>query len=1380
MEEYKHSLFFVARYMTDKEKEKLRRYFQKRRQSGGGECGVIQKVSGNSYEIRFKDKEDQERVLQKKFHNISLPDGEVQLTVSRINPTETPDQPKTSQAQTFTKTNMKSLEKIYHLDVFLLRYMTDNPKAFTYLQKQFSSIGCEVELNCDEEEAVVRGDVDKGPGGTFGGVAEKWEQQVDRIIIDITEEYNCYHVVEAKQVRVLLQDQSFVNEDIMVYADRGYPVIVGKAEAVKKRAEILTKSLPIRKEKPITENQLKLIEQEFCRELRAHYPDVQYSRGKGIIILEGLEDELQSGATKLDELIGQIKQRKSQFPTPLLNFISFSGVISKYQARFQQSFRNPVSIEMRPDLVLSSLSTDALDEVQAALVKDLNVSTIQLQGAAAVSPHVDELKDILNQAQSAANRDELRVEVSFIPGINGVNKVRLVGYSENVLQFKDIIQDYQLNQVTSQDTVNLSNPEFADCFGKILDLTGIKSPNVTLKISRLPNPCVILSGPQCKVQEAKQALLSALASLTSDTLVLEGSGAQQYYQTSGKDSKELVEHSFRVIIREQECVSTPAVKSKQRSSSSPMTRLSRPPVSRNHSKSVGGTATAHNVSSPLNKANIAIKLGSVEDEQVNVLVVPMVNKQLTSTQFGKCLLKKAGNALQSKFNSVALNYSLAPGDVLQVDGPPSLGCSKIFFIECLPWDGVRGTSVQALGKGLRQCLALCTQQDLSSLALPILGPGILLKYPPCEAIQVLTDAVCEFGTSASSSSLSTIHIIIKPGYPDSDELYRDLCQHLSMNQGGEEIFRSLTSDLDEITIKLGGGVKLRMVFGDITNETTDLVVNTTDFTNFDLDGVCKRVLAEAGPKVEAELKAATINPGSMVLTEPGRFLCKAILHVCGEKTAGHIEGLTQLIIKSCETNHYTSVAIPALCTGAGGLQPGLVAGAILQGIKNATTSTNLHTLRDIRIILYKMDVFLAFQEEAKQMFSTAVYSTDALPKTQQQERRLSASADLSILNNSPASQHSAFLFVGLSRKSVDDAMAKLRDLYQNQCSTHTFRKEELDSLMQDDMTELMQLIETQGLYIQNDQSGDLSVSGQKDGVTQAVIAINAVLHGNLRREVRFKEEEDLYTRVVWCIMSHNRHWQRLPKTANYNLEKQDIARGIVDAQGATWTVDLNSMEATNLMVAEPRKLKRLENLPDFTMPLYWDSMAPGEKVKVVAVPPSSAEYRTLKSAFRKTESKTVMKIERLQNIHLRRGYEVQKKHISEKNKQEGGAREKLLYHGTTKDSCNSITETGFNRRFCGQNGTAYGAGVYFAVNASYSANARYSKPAADNSQVMFVARVLTGIYTQGNKDMNVPPPRDSRRPHDRFDSVVDKMDNPQMYIVFHDNQSYPDYLITFK
>lgn len=47
------------------------------------------------------------------------------------------------------------------------------------------------------------------------------------------------------------------------------------------------------------------------------------------------------------------------------------------------------------------------------------------------------------------------------------------------------------------------------------------------------------------------------------------------------------------------------------------------------------------------------------------------------------------------------------------------------------------------------------------------------------------------------------------------------------------IFRSLNSDLDEISISVGGGVKIQLAFGDISNETTDVVVNTTGFTDFE-------------------------------------------------------------------------------------------------------------------------------------------------------------------------------------------------------------------------------------------------------------------------------------------------------------------------------------------------------------------------------------------------------------------------------------------------------------------------------------------------------------------------------------------------------------------
>lgn len=62
---------------------------------------------------------------------------------------------------------------------------------------------------------------------------------------------------------------------------------------------------------------------------------------------------------------------------------------------------------------------------------------------------------------------------------------------------------------------------------------------------------------------------------------------------------------------------------------------------------------------------------------------------------------------------------------------------------------------------------------------------------------------------------------------------------------------------------------------------------------------------------------------------------------------------------------------------------------------------------------------------------------------------------------------------------------------------------------------------------------------------------------------------------------------------------------------------------------------------------------------------------------------------------------------------------------------------------------------------------------------MYLCRVLTGDYTEGNKDM-VAPPFKSPNSTELFDSCVNNQANPVIFVVFHDNQAYPEYLIKFK
>ena len=93
-------------------------------------------------------------------------------------------------------------------------------------------------------------------------------------------------------------------------------------------------------------------------------------------------------------------------------------------------------------------------------------------------------------------------------------------------------------------------------------------------------------------------------------------------------------------------------------------------------------------------------------------------------------------------------------------------------------------------------------------------------------------------------------------------------------------------------------------------------------------------------------------------------------------------------------------------------------------------------------------------------------------------------------------------------------------------------------------------------------------------------------------------------------------------------------------------------------------------------------------------------------------------------------------------------------------------------------GINYGHGTYFARDASYSL--RYATPGAGGRRYMYLARVLVGQYCAGNSNMVVPPAKNPSRPEILYESVVDKQEGPSIFVVFYDNQCYPEYLLTMQ
>lgn len=86
------------------------------------------------------------------------------------------------------------------------------------------------------------------------------------------------------------------------------------------------------------------------------------------------------------------------------------------------------------------------------------------------------------------------------------------------------------------------------------------------------------------------------------------------------------------------------------------------------------------------------------------------------------------------------------------------------------------------------------------------------------------------------------------------------------------------------------------------------------------------------------------------------------------------------------------------------------------------------------------------------------------------------------------------------------------------------------------------------------------------------------------------------------------------------------------------------------------------------------------------------------------------------------------------------------------------------------------SGSYFARDAAYSHH--YSK-SDTHSHTMFLARVLVGDFIRGNAAFVRPPAKEGQSSA-FYDSCVNSMSDPSIFVVFEKHQVYPEYLIQYS
>ncbi|XP_044841818.1 uncharacterized protein LOC123348363 [Mauremys mutica] len=300
----------------------------------------------------------------------------------------------------------------------------------------------------------------------------------------------------------------------------------------------------------------------------------------------------------------------------------------------------------------------------------------------------------------------------------------------------------------------------------------------------------------------------------------------------------------------------------------------------------------------------------------------------------------------------------------------------------------------------------------------------------------------------------------------------------------------------------------------------------------------------------------------------------------------------------------------------------------------------------------------------------------------------------------------------------------------------------------------------------------LRVRGAWEDVAKAVAAVHARIQAAQRQRV---EAEVLYGLVKWQHLALA-GWRPLSVATNQRLETAYASgerRVEIEWDGQRAEIDLLKAVAVVRGTGAPIHLRREICLWDRCLAPHWEPM--GESlVRLVELAKGSEEYREVAEGFKRTApGYCILNIQRVQNRVLWVSYCWQRRWMEEKNPP-GELNERLLYHGTRPENRRSIQEIGL-RITCRKVGI-YGQGLYFAAEAARSAD--YAKPDAHGHRFMFQVRVLTGQFTQGKEDMVLPPEKPDGG--GRYDSVVNVVSRPSIFVTFFDDLTYPEYLITFR
>nr|XP_034317327.1 protein mono-ADP-ribosyltransferase PARP14 isoform X2 [Crassostrea gigas] len=827
-----------------------------------------------------------------------------------------------------------------------------------------------------------------------------------------------------------------------------------------------------------------------------------------------------------------------------------------------------------------------------------------------------------------------------------------------------------------------------------------------------------------------------------------------------------------------------------------------------------GHAPSENVQFQAGPISVKLIKGQIARSKVDV-IVNTASKDLDLSQglVSTSISRAGGDSIQQECKTKypkGINF----GEIA-VTGGGKLGC-KIVCHGALPqWDNGAGNSKNVLQTFLKSCLMESHKQNLSSIAFPAMGTG-KLGYPRDMVAEEMCNSVLNFSKENLNTSLKKVLFVVyekdTPAIKAFETEIKKQALKTRQKKGGRHakfkevdgfvmVPEEATSGAKqkEVVVDMGH-VKLHMYQGDITLADVDAIVNGTD-SDMDLSkgGVSRAIKFKLGEELQRqiEIQKKNMKKHGLAVTangEKSQIPSKFIIHI--DVSGGNYKKKMVEALNKVEEMKLKTVAFPAMGTGESYQSQSVEDFA--DQVFNALNKlhSNVKHLTEVHIIIFDQQMTQKFIMAMQQCFQ----SQDSKPKgwfTKLANYIPSGGGGGKphglhwnpVVEEKDASK--ATIIVYGEGHDIDTGINRLENSLEGDFDTKEFKDEIIKKLSKTQMKALYDLKDRFQIDVNIDKDKGMAfLHGTKDDISAASDVYHRII-----REAERGLQEGLQAKLIsdyvqWYFVDNSNGKNELIEyTGNINLKiekayrNQDKEVKFTDDGGTEFVINFKDMEEyPTVDKTDVTTVTRRDKIKDSTFepPSEWSTMKDSDNLVVVPVDSGSTEYSSVIDRFHaKVGKREIVKLERIQNKMLYQQYVAKKKLLDSQNPK-GTQNERELWHGTAPEAVNSINSLGFNRSYCGKNATAYGEGVYFAVDAGYSASDTYSRPDGQKHKRMYLCKVLTGEFTVGQSGMRVPPAKQGQQSHILYDSVVNNISSPAMFIIFNDTQGYPDYLITFK